>query len=121
MRVSLSNARLYAVHLPGAGDEDAMSSSSSLILFRRAELLGPRLAADMLGRKGELRSRSVWRDCLTRMDSPHGSMFGNEIFSAMLPEEFWHLRMSVQYTCGQIRRVLTRLALDLASWHMQVL
>jgi hypothetical protein len=49
------------MNVPGAGEDDAMSSSSSLILFRRAELLGPPLlAADMLGRKGELRRRSVF-------------------------------------------------------------
>lgn len=40
--------------LPGAGEEDAISSSSSRILFRREELGCPRLAADMLGRSGEL-------------------------------------------------------------------
>ena len=40
--------------LPGAGEEDAISSSSSRNLLRRDVFVGPLLAADMLGRSGEL-------------------------------------------------------------------
>lgn len=39
---------------PGAGDEEATSSSSSRARFLRPRLLGPLFAADMLGRRGEL-------------------------------------------------------------------
>jgi hypothetical protein len=46
-------------HRPGAGEEEAISSSSSRSLFRREVLLGPLLAADMLGLKGELGNISI--------------------------------------------------------------
>ena len=39
---------------PGAGEEEATSSSSSRARFLRPRLLGPLFAADMLGRRGEL-------------------------------------------------------------------
>jgi hypothetical protein len=59
------------MNAPGAGEDDAMSSSSSLILFRRAELLGPPLlAADMLGRKGELWVESV-SACVQHEEETH--------------------------------------------------
>lgn len=40
--------------LPGAGEDDVTSSSSSRARFLRPGLLGPLFAADILGRKGEL-------------------------------------------------------------------
>ena len=39
---------------PGPGEDDRISSSSSRARFRLAALLGPLLAADMLGRSGVL-------------------------------------------------------------------
>lgn len=47
---SQNNLRLEA----GATEDVAISSSSSLALFLRLEAPRPRLAADMLGRSGEL-------------------------------------------------------------------
>jgi len=43
---------------PGAGEDERMSSSSSLARFRRVTLLGPLFAADILGRNGELGEKS---------------------------------------------------------------
>ena len=49
-RFSFMNLRLDG----GAADEDGISSSGSLERLRRVGLEIPRLAADMLGRRGEL-------------------------------------------------------------------
>ena len=56
----LHGGRCWLV-VPGAGELDAMSSSSSLNLFLRD---GPgrfRFAALILGRRGELMFASIWR------------------------------------------------------------
>ena len=52
----------YQGDKPGAGEDDMMSSSSSLTRFRLLAWSGCLFAADMLGRSGELcRSISGWR------------------------------------------------------------
>jgi hypothetical protein len=47
---------LRGTQLPGAGEDEVISSSSSRARFLRPRLPAPLFAADMLGRKGELDS-----------------------------------------------------------------
>lgn len=55
---TISSKRLYAILRleGGAAEDESMSSSGSRERLRRPPSIGPRFAADMLGRSGELLS-----------------------------------------------------------------